>query len=486
MGLIDPFGHLGVLGLGHQQREAKVVHQPLDCALPIALAVAHLDQLTGKGHGRLSVAQGLAKGRADGDLLGVDIAAAAFQAGDFGVEGFVLIVAAGERGACFKPLVLQRCTKVFLHLALLHTGLLLHQQVFNAADLHQPQLFAQFVIACRVDFAPPGLDLLAVDLVANLGNAVATALRDGQAQGALLTLLLRLEGTEPGNFGAFAGKGFRQGLQALINQGQLERGKVRFEGFAAGAQHVTAGQQFGMSVAVCHQRGKQRNLLFGFEHSGVGAAQVVKVGDQVFDAGVYLKRLQHVVAHKVGQVAHRFHRHRLVEQLQRLLTLNAKTAPKVRAVGRKTVKQRRTAFAQARAQGGDGRAEVGKVRRDRQRPFGHGVKALRLAKCIFEPEHLRQRDGLVKPGVVEHAQDHRIAAGIAQCDGFGVAAGLIALRLVVAQHVRSQRALARVGPGRLVVGDALRRHQQRGDGIDQRGFAGTDVARQQAVAATEL
>ena len=41
-------------------------------------------------------------------------------------------------------------------------------------------------------------------------------------------------------------------------------------------------------------------------------------------------------------------------------------------------------------------------------------------------------------------------------------------------------------PCRLVVGDALGRYQQCGDGIDQRGFARANVARQEAISAIKV
>ena len=71
------------------------------------------------------------------------------------------------------------------------------------------------------------------------------------------------------------------------------------------------------------------------------------MGNQRQHTRRYIKRLQHVVAHKIRQVADRLHRNSLVKQLQRLFTLNAKTAAEVRAVGWKTVKQLNFAFAQA-------------------------------------------------------------------------------------------------------------------------------------------
>ena len=51
----------------------------------------------------------------------------------------------------------------------------------------------------------------------------------------------------------------------------------------------------------------------------------------------------------------------------------------------------------------------------------------------------------------------------------------------MAQYIRAQGALFGISAGRLVVGNALGRHQQGRDGINQRRFARADVAGQQGV-----
>src|SRR5690606_34303399 len=55
------------------------------------------------------------------------------------------------------------------------------------------------------------------------------------------------------------------------------------------------------------------------------------------------------------------------------------------------------------------------------------------------------------------------------------------LRLVVAQDVRAQAPLLGVGAGGLVVCNALRRDEQGGDGVDERGLARADVTREQRI-----
>jgi hypothetical protein len=82
----------------------------------------------------------------------------------------------------------------------------------------------------------------------------------------------------------------------------------------------------------------------------MGAVQVIEVADQRLDAAAHVEGLQHVAAHEVGEVAHRLHRHRLVEQLQRLLVLDAEAAAEPGAIGREAVEQLAARTAQLLAQ----------------------------------------------------------------------------------------------------------------------------------------
>jgi len=221
-----------------------------------------------------------------------------------------------------------------------------------------------------------------------------------------------------------------------------------------------------VALAVCNQGREQLHLPLGFEHGLVRLIEVVEMADQLLDALPGVEGLEHVAAHEVGQVAHRLHRHGLMEQLQRLLVLNAEAAPEPSAIGREAVVQLAAAGAQALAQGADVAAKAAEIGRYGQRAFGGHVQARGLALGVFEPEHLGQRHGLVVALVAKHAQHHGKARGVAQRHRARAAGELVALALVVAQHVGAQGALARIGPGGLVVGHALPRHQQGGDGID--------------------
>jgi hypothetical protein len=175
-----------------------------------------------------------------------------------------------------------------------------------------------------------------------------------------------------------------------------------------------------------------------------------------------------------------------VEQLQRLFVINTETAAKPGAVRREAVLNHAATGAQALFELRDVGAEIGKVRRDIQVALRANKETRRLALRILQPEHLGQRHRLVVTGVVKHAKDDRIAVGIAQAHRLRRPGNFIALGLVMAEHIGTQRTLFRIRPGRLVVGDALGGNEQRGDGIDQRRFARADIAGQQRIFAIEL
>jgi hypothetical protein len=86
---------------------------------------------------------------------------------------------------------------------------------------------------------------------------------------------------------------------------------------------------------------------------------------------------------------------------------------------------------------------------------------------LLHPEHLCERDGLIVGGIAEYAQDRRVAVVIAQRYGLGRSGHFIAFGLVMAEHVGAQRALTAFRPGRLVVGDPVRRDEERRNGVDQ-------------------
>ena len=227
------------------------------------------------------------------------------------------------------------------------------------------------------------------------------------------------------------------------------------------AQCVNLLHQRGVPVAIGRQRLRPFDLGAGFEHCFMCAIEVAEVRDQRIDARLYRERFEHVLAHEFGQVAHRFQRYRLVEQIHRLLRADAK-APETGAVcGEAVVLRDAGRGTQALTQLGDVTAEVREMLGAGQRAFGHHIKAFGLATRILEPEYLRERDRLLIALVAEFAEQYRIAAVIAQRDGARAHADIAALGLEVFEHIGTQRALARVGAGRLVIRDLVGRDQQR-------------------------
>ncbi|KFB71134.1 MAG: hypothetical protein AW09_003748 [Candidatus Accumulibacter phosphatis] len=252
---------------------------------------------------------------------------------------------------------------------------------------------------------------------------------------------------------------FGEAGDALVEQPELEAGEVGFERFAAGTQILDLYAQRAMLLAVGDQRREQRHLSFGLEDGLMRAIQVVEMADQRRDPGLDIERFEHVAANEVGQITDRLHRHRLMKQIQRLFVVDAETTPEPGAVRRKTVEHLAARSPQPLAQRCDVRAKMGKVIGNRQIAFSGDEETRRLPLRVLDPEHLRQRHRLVVTGVVKDAEDHRVVVMVAQGYRPSRTADLVALGFVMAEHVGTQRALATVGAGSLVVGDALRRYQ---------------------------
>ena len=135
-------------------------------------------------------------------------------------------------------------------------------------------------------------------------------------------------------------------------------------------------------------------------------------------AGV--ERLEHVLADEVGQVADRLHRDGLVEQLHRLLGLDAEAAAEVLAVlGEPVVDPDPVARPQPLAQ------RVMSVPKSAKSPLtdevavGGDVEPVRLAAdvAVLQPEDLGQGDRLVVALVGEDPEDDAELRGVPQRDG---------------------------------------------------------------------
>ena len=127
--------------------------------------------------------------------------------------------------------------------------------------------------------------------------------------------------------------------------------------------------------------------------------------DHVPDAVLHRERLQHVAAHEIGEVADGLHGDGLVEQVQRLLAVDAEAAAEGGAVGREVVEQLHLRqLAQTLAQRVDVAPEAGEMLVDRERAVGDQEEARRLAVRLLEPEHLGQRDVSPKPSLRKRAR----------------------------------------------------------------------------------
>jgi hypothetical protein len=469
----------------HQQREAEAAQQPLGGAFPLPLVVAHLDQLAGEGQFVLADRQRRTQPVADADLGGVDVAPAPLKTFDLVGQGGVLFAPLAEGEVLLAFAVVEVGDALAQAFGALGDALLLGEKGGFIGWRRLVDAREQRCVAVGALLALVLLLLQTANFRRQFLQAVAAVVAQGPLQATDLDafgLALRVQaldlGIEPGRI-------LRQQAKAAVQQLALEPREVGPQRLAPVAPVLDLGHQRLVALTVLDQRRQQRDLALGLEHRLMGAVEVIEVADQRLDAAGHVEGLQHVAAHEVGEVAHRLHRHRLVEQLQRLLVLDAEAAAEPGAIGREAVEQLAARTAQLLAQRGDVAAEAAEVLGDGQCPLGGHEQARRLALRVLQPEHLGQRHRLVVALVAEHAEDDRVARRVAQRHRFGAARHLVALALVVAQHVGAQRALAGIRPGRLVVGHALRRHQQGGDGIDQRGLARTDVAGEQAVAAVE-
>jgi hypothetical protein len=486
MGAIDPLGDRRVILVGNQQRQAEVVQQAFAGPFPVALVVAHLQQLAGKRHGLFREAQRLAQRAAHRHLRGRDVAAPRLEAVDLGHQLIVLLLALAQADAQLGELVLQACIALARGfgqhgeaLALVEkAGFVRRGLLANRAE--------QLAVALCLARSRLALQFEAMNVGRQTLEPVAAVLGDAALQLALLGALRQALLVDAPELGVLPPPVFSQAGQPLVEQAELEAGEIGFERFATGAHVLDLRHQQRMPLAVGHQRREQRHLPLGLEHCFMGAVEVVEVADQGRDSRPDVERLEHVAAHEIGQVADRFHRHRLMEEVQRLFVVDAEAPPEPGAVRRKAVENFGQRPPQPLAQRGDVRAEVRKIAGNRQLAFGDDEEACRLPLRVLDPEHLRQRHRLVVAGVMKHAEDHRVVVVVAQRHRSRRAADLVALGLVVAEDVGAQRPLATVGTRRLVVGDALRRHQQGGHRIDQRRLARPDVAGEQRVLAARV
>ena len=435
---IHPPGHPRVALVGDEQRESEAAQQPFRRALPVALLLAHLEQLARERHVRLVQVERAAERGAHGDLLRRDVAAACLEALDLAGEGIVLLLPLPQVHAQLGQVVLKTGLVRSKLLGLVREACPLVEKgrVVRRGGLVHPagELRVALGLACaRFAFAFEPLNLSGQAF-----EAVAAVLGDGALQLLHVAALAvpALRGAL--DLRALARPVVGEPRDACIQQVALQPREERPEGLPALAELLDLGDQPGMAIAVGHERGEVLDLAPCPEHRLVGAAQVVEVLDESLDPGRHVERLQHVAAHELGEIAHRFHGHGLVEEIERLLVVDPEAAAEPRAVRREGVPDLDPGAAQPLAQAGDVGAEVGELAGDGQIALGGGKEPRGLALRIRDPEHLGQGHGLVVALVPEYAEDDRVVAGVAQRDGAGGDAQLVAFGLVVAQHVGAQ------------------------------------------------
>ena len=126
----------------------------------------------------------------------------------------------------------------------------------------------------------------------------------------------------------------------------------------ASAQTVDLGCQRLVAAAVINQRREQFDLLLGFQHGLMGAIEIIEVADQGLQSRANLEGFKHMAAHEIRQVTHGLHRHRLVEQFQRLIVFNAEAPTEPCRIGWKAIVQFSAKPAQLLAQLGNVRPEM--------------------------------------------------------------------------------------------------------------------------------
>ena len=230
-----------------------------------------------------------------------------------------------------------------------------------------------------------------------------------------------------------------------------------------------------------HQRLQEFALLAGALHRLVGLGEVAVAAYQLVYLALNVGLPQHLLPYEVRQVANRFHGDGLVKKVEGFGLPDAEGLPKaVGIIGKSVEHVRVRALAQAFLQAFDLVAEVAEVVYDAHFIMGQHIELPHAV--VLQPEYLRQRDGLPVAFIGKNGQQHRevfFAGAQVHVPGFARLRNLFVF--VSATDVTQQAAFAGFRPGGFVVGDLLVRHQQGGDGVDEGGLAGADIAGQQSV-----
>ena len=341
VGAIDPGGYAGIVVIGHQQGETEIAQQPLDGPFPLPLLLAHLQQFPGEGQLLFWEVEGTAEGAAQTDLLLVDIAAPRLQARDFGLQLFMFMASLGEEDPGFVEIVLDPRLPLG---RLLPKGIALPpagDEHFLGIGRMQLEGAHQFSVASGLALAAPQFLFLLADLLGDALDPVPAVLGDGAPQLPLARLLRPPLLLQPFDYRLVPGQFLVESRQPFLQQLQLEAGKPGAQGFAAGAQLLGGLNQLAVPVAVGHQGLKHLHLPLGLENRLMGPVEIVEMLDEGGDARRDVEGLEHVVAHEIGEVSHRFERDGLLKEIEGLLVVDAEAPPEPGPVGRKAVEERR-------------------------------------------------------------------------------------------------------------------------------------------------
>jgi hypothetical protein len=126
-------------------------------------------------------------------------------------------------------------------------------------------------------------------------------------------------------------------LDAIRQQAGLVASEIGIQGLAAALPRRHLLFQPLIPLAIGDQRPEQANLMLGLLHGLMCSVEIVELAANGFDPLLNWRLLQHVSAHKIGEVADRFHGHSLIEQIQCLLGLDAHAPPELPGVLTETV-----------------------------------------------------------------------------------------------------------------------------------------------------
>ena len=251
-------------------------------------------------------------------------------------------------------------------------------ELIGMSDLVEPDLLQPAVQVAERRFALRPSLRETVDLSVDLGESVAALVRN--VDGELL---------------AAVAQGVEVGVVLIDLIGQLINRCVEFD--------ETTGEQFApppgevdrnrlvnpierveplrqpvLLSELLHEGRQQLELITGSYDGVVGACEVVEVADERLDALGHVEWLEHVGPYELIEIVDRLHRHRLVEQVESLVGLDAEPPAHIAAVVGEVVVDPGTQLFQPLTELLKRVADLGEVVGDREVAVGHHVEAFGL------------------------------------------------------------------------------------------------------------